>query len=185
MGLYEVYTEFLIVDKSTEFNGKETERKSWELWFLIYIFLSYFCLAVITHDSVQFHCQFNHLSFPESPSHIPWIIIHSFILLLVDKGPKGSRAAAARRVEPFIHRVSINSGSLHLSRAVCEVDVLLAWSFCGFLRMTSSNVYMACSTATSEPHHHHHHHQNHRSISPHKLRSVLLWSSSPCLWPNV
>lgn len=89
MGLYEVYTEFLIVDKSTEFNGKETERKSWERWFLIYIFPSYFCLAVITHDSVQFHCQFNHLSFPESSSHIPCIIIHSFILLLVDKGPRG------------------------------------------------------------------------------------------------
>ena len=146
-----IWGEFLIVNKSTEFNGKETERKSWERWLLIYIFPSYFCLAVITHDSVQFHCQFNHLSFPESSSHIPCIIIHSFILLLVDKGPRGSRVAAARRVEPFTHRVSINSGSLHLSRAVCEVDVLLAQSFCGFLRMTLSNVYMACSTATSEP----------------------------------
>lgn len=95
----------------------------------------------------------------------------------------GSRVAAARRVEPFTHRVSINSGSLHLSRAVCEVDVLLAQSFCGFLRMTLSNVYLACTTATSDPqkHHHPHPHQNHRSISPHKLHSFLLWSSSSCL----
>lgn len=120
---------------------------------LLFMALCSFTVSLITYTFLNFlHTN------PESS----FIHLSSFFWTSVHRGHVLLQTLAINRMEHFVHRVSINSGSLNLSHTLCEVDVLLAQFLCGSLRMKLSRVYTSYST----------------ELSAHKPCSVLPWSSS-------
>lgn len=128
---YKRYTLILTVTKFSKFGGKETERKTWESYFLIHMFP--FMILSYCHYSWPSVVSLKVSSCtPSWVSHISCVIVRPFLQLLLGKVRDGHvplQTLAANRME---HKVGISSAPLNFSPSVCEGEEPLAHDLCGF-----------------------------------------------------